>query len=339
MDILDEIERLGLERKNERNKEETKINNKNDLPQSKVKRKKKTTVKKDNDSHQKLREEIKYRIEKEKETFKRQQLLVDGGHCTSSVLIDCALHFQKGHYDDVVTERSLSRECGYPICSNSLPIVDPKKTTPKYRISSSKKQVFDLSEMGFYCSEECLIASKFLSSQLLDTPVHLRTIETMSPVTLLPTSHFLETNRNEMKKENNEPKQVEDQLSELRIIERDPTPLAKEEKETIQMDYKSIEGVEVEVSMGKSKKTKSETETSDDWLLKRKALVPELGFFGTLHVTLGNWITHQSKLFLKGVKETQNVELLQPVEEPNVLNQTSDEFMLKKNALFSMATL
>lgn len=195
-----------------------------------------------------------------------------------------------------------------------------------------------------FCSEECLIASKFYASQLSETPVHLRTPGQIKPAILHPSST---TNQSkEESKENSIIKaesQMNEQMSELKIVERE-TPSVPIEKESISNDYMMIDGVVVDTQSKTTKSSKvslSNKEIDDDLLLKKKSMVPELGFFGTLHVTLGNWVNHSTKLFLKGrtyqdEDSHQNVDTDEPEELPTHL---TDEIIMKKNALFSVATL
>ncbi|CAI9101354.1 OLC1v1038657C1 [Oldenlandia corymbosa var. corymbosa] len=72
----------------------------------------------------------------------------------------------RGDYQDVVTERSIAKLCGYPLCRNILPSEAPKKG--RYRISLKEHKVYDLQETYMYCSAECVINSRAFASSLLE---------------------------------------------------------------------------------------------------------------------------------------------------------------------------
>ncbi|RZC76329.1 hypothetical protein C5167_000637 [Papaver somniferum] len=72
----------------------------------------------------------------------------------------------KRDYEDVVTERSISNVCGYPLCKNSLPLERPRKG--RYRISLKEHKVYDLQETYMYCSSECVVNSLAFGGSLQD---------------------------------------------------------------------------------------------------------------------------------------------------------------------------
>jgi len=61
---------------------------------------------------------------------------------------------------------------------NNLIKLNIKELKGKYRLSSSKKKIFDITELKSYCGSDCMISSRYYASQLLDEPVYLRNLET-----------------------------------------------------------------------------------------------------------------------------------------------------------------
>lgn len=72
----------------------------------------------------------------------------------------------RSDYEDVVTERSITNICGYPLCCNSLPSDRPRKG--RYRISLKEHKVYDLHETYMYCSSSCVVNSKAFAGSLQD---------------------------------------------------------------------------------------------------------------------------------------------------------------------------
>ncbi|XP_074321046.1 putative RNA polymerase II subunit B1 CTD phosphatase RPAP2 homolog [Silene latifolia] len=72
----------------------------------------------------------------------------------------------RNDYNDVVTERTISGLCGYPLCPNELPPEPPKKGN--YRLSLKEHKVYDLKETYLYCGSKCMISSKAFAGSLLE---------------------------------------------------------------------------------------------------------------------------------------------------------------------------
>ncbi|ORY56234.1 hypothetical protein LY90DRAFT_669419 [Neocallimastix californiae] len=92
-----------------------------------------------------------------------------------------AKYFQPAHYEEVVIERKSQNLCGYPLCNKKT-----QELKGKYRLSSSKKKIFDITELKSYCGSDCMISSRYYASQLLDEPVYLRNLETIKEVDVIP---------------------------------------------------------------------------------------------------------------------------------------------------------
>ncbi|XP_051868824.1 putative RNA polymerase II subunit B1 CTD phosphatase rpap2 [Pristis pectinata] len=89
---------------------------------------------------------------------------------TEEFLLDCIKFITAAHYQDVVEERSIIKQCGYPVCQNTLGIV-PKQ---QYKISTKTNRVYDITERKHFCSNFCYKASKYLEAQIPKDPLWLR---------------------------------------------------------------------------------------------------------------------------------------------------------------------
>ena len=76
----------------------------------------------------------------------------------------------QSHYDDIVTERSIEKKCGYVICEKQLKCV----RTQKYHINTRTNEVLDLTERKKFCGEVCFRHSNYLRDQILTSPLWLR---------------------------------------------------------------------------------------------------------------------------------------------------------------------
>lgn len=74
------------------------------------------------------------------------------------------------HYKDIIEERSISKLCGYPLCANVLPKIVKKQ----YHVSMVSNKVYDLTERKFFCSSACFKSSKYIESQIPESPLWLR---------------------------------------------------------------------------------------------------------------------------------------------------------------------
>lgn len=95
--------------------------------------------------------------------YKLQLSLLDGTKDESQLFAAGSL-MSRRDYEDVVTERTISNLCGYPLCNNSLSS-DPQRKG-KYHISLKEHKVYDLQEVRRFCSSSCLIESRAFSGSL-----------------------------------------------------------------------------------------------------------------------------------------------------------------------------
>ncbi|KAE8732791.1 F2P16.20-like protein isoform 2 [Hibiscus syriacus] len=94
---------------------------------------------------------------------KIQLYLLDGIQGEKQLFSSSSL-ISRSDYEDVVTERSISNACGYPICPNPLPS-EPRRRG-RYRISLKEHRVYDLQETSRFCSPDCLINSRAFAGSL-----------------------------------------------------------------------------------------------------------------------------------------------------------------------------
>lgn len=122
-------------------------------------------------------------IEKAKWELKIMELQEKMFETTVSIefLKHIAKYFQPAHYEEVVIERKSLNICGYPLCNKKT-----QQLKGKYKLSSSKGKIYDITELKSYCGSDCMISSRYFASQLLDEPIYLRNLETMKEVDVIP---------------------------------------------------------------------------------------------------------------------------------------------------------
>ncbi|XP_046388162.1 RNA polymerase II subunit B1 CTD phosphatase Rpap2 [Ischnura elegans] len=91
-------------------------------------------------------------------------------------------YISQSHFQDVIEERAISKQCGYPLCCQPL----GKIPSQQFHISVKTNKVYDITERKHFCSNNCYKASSFLKEQLLTSPVWLRESETIPTFKLLP---------------------------------------------------------------------------------------------------------------------------------------------------------
>ncbi|CAN8255810.1 unnamed protein product [Cochlearia groenlandica] len=92
------------------------------------------------------------------------QLAMLDGVTDQNQLFAAGTLMSRSEYEDVVTERTIAKLCGYPLCLNSLP--SDVSQRGKYRISLKEHRVYDLVETRKFCSADCLISSRSFSVTL-----------------------------------------------------------------------------------------------------------------------------------------------------------------------------
>ncbi|XP_027837152.2 putative RNA polymerase II subunit B1 CTD phosphatase RPAP2 homolog [Aphis gossypii] len=120
-------------------------------------------------SPKKLAESLKIKKECEKKALDIVIELIDGG-LEESELLNKLYSINVCHYEDVVEERFILKQCGYVMCDKKLTDIPNQK----YKISLALTKVFDITERKKFCSNTCYKSSKYLQNQLLTTPLWLR---------------------------------------------------------------------------------------------------------------------------------------------------------------------
>ncbi|KAK3088367.1 hypothetical protein FSP39_018268 [Pinctada imbricata] len=110
------------------------------------------------DKKKALEEKIRFQVECEKTAHLTVQRLLDNP-VTEDFLIDSGRLIKPEHYDDVIEERAISHQCGYPVCPNSL--------------------------ANNFCSNECYNASNYYKSQLSTSPLWMRKNQKIPTLMLL----------------------------------------------------------------------------------------------------------------------------------------------------------
>ncbi|KAL2327325.1 hypothetical protein Fmac_020752 [Flemingia macrophylla] len=95
--------------------------------------------------------------------FKLQMSLLEGIQNEDQLFAAGSL-MSRSDYEDIVTERSITNTCGYPLCCNPLPSDRPRKG--RYRISLKEHKVYDLEETYMFCSSICVVNSKSFAGSL-----------------------------------------------------------------------------------------------------------------------------------------------------------------------------
>ncbi|XP_040215964.1 putative RNA polymerase II subunit B1 CTD phosphatase RPAP2 [Rana temporaria] len=123
-------------------------------------------------------------VRRKVETEKRAHQIVERfleNNITADFLLECAQYISPSHYKDTIEERSIIKQCGYPICDKRLQNV-PKQ---KYKISTRTNKVYDITERKCFCSDFCYRASKYYEAQIPETPLWSREVESPPVIKLL----------------------------------------------------------------------------------------------------------------------------------------------------------
>lgn len=111
--------------------------------------------------------EYKKRKAAEREAHLIVQKLIENP-ISKDFFLKSVLRLTKEHYDDVTTERSISRLCGYCLCPNTLTSVLPQR----HKIVNNR--VYDISDRKKFCSNRCYAVSCKVQEQISPTPLWLR---------------------------------------------------------------------------------------------------------------------------------------------------------------------
>lgn len=128
-----------------------------------------------------VKESAEQRFKIEKLVFVWQEKLFSQPKTSAQTLQRAATYLQPKTYEEVVEERVVQEWCGYPLCDDA-----PKlQQVQKFKISLSRRKVYDQTELANYCSDACYHKSKYYSLQLSDEPVWYRDLNQT------PTTHIV----------------------------------------------------------------------------------------------------------------------------------------------------
>ncbi|XP_026387828.1 putative RNA polymerase II subunit B1 CTD phosphatase RPAP2 homolog [Papaver somniferum] len=232
------------------------------------------------------------------------QLALLGGIQDDHKLFAAGSLISKRDYEDVVTERSISNLCGYPLCNNSLPLERPRKG--RYRISLKDHKVYDLQETYMYCSSQCVVNSLAFGGSLQDDRCPVVNSSKVNEVLKLFEDLSLE-------EEDLGKKKGDLGLSELRILEKMDAKVG--EGDWISGPSDAIEGYvpKSDSFAGKGKGLKAKIAAPEK--VKGKA-VNEMEFMSSVIMGGQFGIPQQSKRSSKTMSEEYNSIVKSQVEIP-----------------------
>ncbi|XP_078687070.1 putative RNA polymerase II subunit B1 CTD phosphatase RPAP2 [Branchiostoma floridae x Branchiostoma belcheri] len=124
---------------------------------------------------------IRKRVDCEEKAFRIVERLLDNP-VDMDFFVNCAQYIEPSHYTDVMVERAIIGQCGYPVCNDNLPKDKPKQ---QYHIDTKHNKVYDITERKNFCSNWCYKASQYYKNQLFTSPVWAREKERPVAVRLL----------------------------------------------------------------------------------------------------------------------------------------------------------
>jgi hypothetical protein len=128
-----------------------------------------------------VKESAEQRFKIEKLVFVWQEKLFSQAKTSPQTLQRAVTYLQPKTFEEVIEERVVQEWCGYPLCDNT-----PKtQELQKYKISLSRRKVYDQTDLAKYCSEACYHKSKYYIMQLSEEPVWFRDLNA------LPTAHIV----------------------------------------------------------------------------------------------------------------------------------------------------
>ncbi|KAJ2118274.1 hypothetical protein IW146_000054 [Coemansia sp. RSA 922] len=103
---------------------------------------------------------------------------------TSELLLKQAAQYLTPYeFDNIILERTSGDLCGYPLCANPA-----RKMGKRYHISVRQRKLFDMEEHASYCSNRCMVGSRFYKQQLSEDPVYMRSRKENLDIEVLPLS-------------------------------------------------------------------------------------------------------------------------------------------------------
>ncbi|KAJ2328853.1 hypothetical protein GGI00_004090, partial [Coemansia sp. RSA 2681] len=111
-----------------------------------------------------------------------QEKLLDPA--SSEILLkQAAQYLTPEDFDSIILERTSGDICGYPLCANPT-----RKLKQRYHISIHQRKLFDMEEHASYCSNRCMVGSRFYKQQLSEEPIYMRDRKESLDIEVLPLS-------------------------------------------------------------------------------------------------------------------------------------------------------
>jgi len=133
-----------------------------------------------NNDNKRLLQTLEKKKECEKKALNIVIELIDG-ELKEDILLNKLHSINVCHYEDVVEERFILKQCGYVMCCRQLTCIPSQQ----YKIIQNK--VYDITNRKKFCSNMCYKCSTYLQSQLLTSPLWLRDTEVVPKFKLLKT--------------------------------------------------------------------------------------------------------------------------------------------------------
>ncbi|KAJ2897416.1 hypothetical protein IWW38_001733, partial [Coemansia aciculifera] len=97
------------------------------------------------------------------------------------LLKQAAQYLTPEDFESIIMERTSGGLCGYPLCASPT-----RKLKQRYHISMHQRKVFDMEEHASYCSNRCMVGSRFYKQQLSEEPVYMRDRKENLDIEVLP---------------------------------------------------------------------------------------------------------------------------------------------------------
>lgn len=149
-----------------------------------------TCIKKPTKVEEMSKEQIREAIKKKRECNAKAQVIVESlleKGIKDTYLLQCLPDINQSHFEDIIEERAILHQCGYPLCSNDL--LEKDIPRQKYRISLRTNKVYDITARKNFCSNSCYKAAMFVKKQMLTSPLWFREYEKIPTFSLLVEDH------------------------------------------------------------------------------------------------------------------------------------------------------
>ena len=274
-----------------------------------------------------VKDRILGRVAREEKAYRIVERLIDNP-VSSELLFKSLAYINQSVYNDIVEERSIVKNCGYPICGKSLPMVIKKQT---YGINPRINKVYKLEERVKFCSLLCFNCSRELRDQLSVEPVWLIPQSAHKGVQVIPVNTEEDVDKNEELPKNF--KIDEKHLKEIVHIVK-PTVI----KETCMSDKKPPDGsthtkvqpitdisstLDAQFSWLNMKE--SDDSSGDERESRTNASIPNLSFLESIKHCLMQWKSPQSSAYL------MDTVLSNPAVDDDLDDIDDDDYLLDED--------